>query len=255
MKKIFMICTFIIFTIIPIDSFSLTGLDIAKNMDNVDTSKSSNVINKMTINRGNATLTRVMDVKLKKYGSVEKQFIKIFEPSDVKDTSYLIWNYKDVNKEDDMWIFMPAEAIVRRINGGGKKGPFMRSDFSNEDITKREVEDDEFKLIKEDDINGAHCYVIEAYPVKKDRSGYSKRTIWVRKDIWLPAKIEYYNATGKKIKECIYGGYKKVSGIWMSTIRKMTTEGSGTYSILETSNIQLNIDISDSVFDQSNMKR
>ncbi|HAL86858.1 MAG TPA: outer membrane lipoprotein-sorting protein, partial [Deferribacteraceae bacterium] len=42
-------------------------------------------------------------------------------------------------REDDMWLYLPAESLVRRISGGGKKGAFMRSDFANEDIQKREV--------------------------------------------------------------------------------------------------------------------
>ena len=36
-----------------------------------------------------------------------------------------------------MWVYMPAESLVRRISGGSKKGSFMRSDYANEDISRR----------------------------------------------------------------------------------------------------------------------
>ena len=49
-----------------------------------------------------------------------------------------------------MRVFLPAESLVRRINGGGKKGSFMRSGFANEDIEKREVEGDKHRLLKFD---------------------------------------------------------------------------------------------------------
>ncbi len=236
-------------------AYALTGLEVAQKMDAVDTSKSSTLVNTMTIVRGSQQMTRVMNVQVKKYGPVEKQYIYIFKPADVKDTSYLTWNYKDVNKDDDMWIYMPSESIVRRVSGGGKKGPFMRSDFSNEDITKREVADDTFSYLREEDVAGVKCHVIEALPVKPDKSGYKRRVLWVRSDIWLPAKIEYYNFGDKKIKECLYGGYVQISGIWVASKRKMTSVDRGTYSMLESSDIRFNVDLSDSLFEQANLKR
>ena len=56
--------------------------------------------------------------------------------------AYLTWSYRDINKDDDMWVYMPAESLVRRISGGSKKGSFMRSDYANEDISRREVDKD-----------------------------------------------------------------------------------------------------------------
>ena len=38
-----------------------------------------------------------------------------------------------------MWVYLPAESLVRRISGGGQKGAFMRSDMANEDIEDRAV--------------------------------------------------------------------------------------------------------------------
>ena len=56
-----------------------------------------------------------------------------------------------------MWVFLPAESLVRRISGGGRKGSFMRSDFANEDIEKREVDDDEHRLLRPEGFSSVDC--------------------------------------------------------------------------------------------------
>lgn len=240
---------------LPLKANALTGREVAQRMDAVDTSKSSEMVNTMTITRGSQKLVRSMDVKVKKFPGVEKQFIRFSEPADVRDTSYLSWNYKELSRDDDMWIYMPAESLVRRVNGGGKKGPFMRSDFANEDITKREVDDDKHTYLRKEDLNGIDCHVVEAVPVQPEKSGYKRRVLWIREDIWLPAKIEYFDQGDRLIKERIMGGYKQVSGIWTATRQKMTTIGRGTHTMLESDGINYNIQLSDSLFEQANLKR
>jgi len=40
------------------------------------------------------------------FNGVNKTLIRFMAPSDVKGTALLIYDYQD--KEDDMWIYMPA---------------------------------------------------------------------------------------------------------------------------------------------------
>ncbi|MEA2083704.1 MAG: outer membrane lipoprotein-sorting protein [Thermodesulfobacteriota bacterium] len=60
----------------------------------------------------------------------------------------------------DIALRLPAESLVRRISGGGKKGILMRSDFADEDIEKKEV-DDEHRLLISEKFSGVDCYVVE----------------------------------------------------------------------------------------------
>jgi len=85
--------------------------------------------------------------------------LQVIEPPDVRGIMYLTWSYENIEKDDDMRVFLPAESLVRRISSGGKKGSFMRNDFANEDIEKREVEGDEHKFLKSDlefSLSGVH---------------------------------------------------------------------------------------------------
>ena len=117
-----------------------SGRDIALKVDSVDSSRTSIMSTAMIIKRGNQQFIRSMTITKKKYPDDEKQLIRFLEPGDIRNTAYLTWTYKDIRKDDDLWVYMPAEALVRRISGGGKKGTFMRSDYANEDISRREVD-------------------------------------------------------------------------------------------------------------------
>ena len=128
--------------ILPASGWALTGRDVALKADQVDTSRTSDMSMAMIIKRGDQQLVRFMAMKKKKFPDSEKQHIRFLEPGDIRNTAYLTWSYRDINKDDDMWVYMPAESLVRRISGGSKKGSFMRSDYANEDISRREVDKD-----------------------------------------------------------------------------------------------------------------
>ncbi len=239
----------------PAQAEQLTGRDIAVKMDAVDTSLDSKRTAIMVINRKGKKLFRKMESFSKKFGPDERRLIKFIEPPDVRGIMYLTWSYEDIERDDDMWVFLPAESLVRRISGGGKKGSFMRSDFANEDIEKREVDDDEHRFLRSEEFSGVDCYVVERVSKKQKDTNYSKRVVWVRKDIWLPMKVEYYNKRGKHFKTAIYGGFKEIKGIWTVTKIMAETPRKGSKTLMQYNNVDYNIGLSDALFEQSNLKR
>ena len=248
-----------IFLIVLFSGFALaaelTGREIALKMDAVDTSSNSKRTAVMVINRKGQKLVRKMESFTKKYGPDERGLIKFIEPPDVRGIMYLTWSYEDVERDDDMWVFLPAESLVRRISGGGKKGSFMRSDFANEDIEKREVDDDEHRLLRSEEFSGVDCYVVERISKKQKDTNYSKRIVWVRKDTWLPLKVEYYNKRGKHFKTAIYGGFKEIKDIWTVTKIMTETPRKGSKTLMQYDNVDYNTGLSDALFEQSNLKR
>ena len=257
MKKPWLVLFIVLLSQLPfaVKAAELTGRDIAVRMDAVDTSQDGKRTAIMVINRKGQKLVRKMETYNKKYGPDERGLIKFIEPPDVRGIMYLTWSYEDVNRDDDMWIFLPAESLVRRISGGGKKGSFMRSDFANEDIEKREVDDHEHRLLRSEDFSGMDCYVVERISKKQKDTNYSKRIVWVRKDIWLPMKVEYYNKRAKHFKTAIYGGFKEIKGIWTVTKTMMETPRKGSKTLMQYDDVDYNIGLSDSIFEQSNLKR
>lgn len=240
---------------LPQVAYGLTAREVALMADSVDTSQTSEFTTTMEIERGSQKLVRSMSIKKKKVTEGEKQYIRFMDPSDVRNTSYVTWTYKDITKDDDMWIYLPASGQTRRMSGGGKKGSFMRSDYANEDMSRREVDADEYSNLQELNLGSVPCYVIEARPKFPEKTNYAKRIVWIRKDILLPAKIEFYNDEDIQVKELIFGGYKKIQSIWTATKQRMRSLLENSQTTLSITETLYNTSISEDTFQWQNMKR
>ena len=56
-----------------------------------------------------------------------------------------------------------------------------------------------YSILREEPIDTHDCFVIEAVPStasKKEETGYSKRILWIRKDVFMKVKVEYYDKNG-----------------------------------------------------------
>ncbi|WP_043752058.1 outer membrane lipoprotein-sorting protein [Imhoffiella purpurea] len=236
------------------------GRDIMLKVDAVDDSRDTKMLSTMVIERGNQKLVRRMENWTKQYGDDlkdERTLVRFVEPADVYGTAYLTWSYDDPAREDDMWVFLPAESLVRRISGGGKKGSFMRSDLANEDIEDRGVDDDTHRLLGSETLNGAECFVIESVPrpeLKKD-TNYSKRVQYIHKDVYLPVRVEYYDKRGKLLKTATHGGFEQIGGIWTITKSLFETPSRKTRTLFQRSEIVYDQGLDGTLFLQSNLKR
>lgn len=235
----------------------LTGRDIALKVRYADTSQDAQRKATMVIQRGNKQLTRKMHILEKKYGDDQRTLIRFEHPADVRDTQYLSWVYEDVAKNDDLWVYLPSENLIRRISGGGKKGAFMRSDFANEDIEQRAVDDDKHQLIGIETYNNRESYVVESTPIsaKDSDSNYAKRRQWIDSKYWLPLKIEYYDNRGRLLKTLIQGGIESIDGIWTATKLIMETPRKKSRTLMQYFEISYNTGLKDDLFQQNSLKR
>jgi len=97
---------------------------------------------------------RIRDLKsyAKDFGKDEHRIMFFKSPADVKNTSFLTYDYDNPNQDDDQWLYLPALKKVKRIPSADKSGSFMGSDFSYFDMTDRDLENYDFKLLKESDV-------------------------------------------------------------------------------------------------------
>ena len=239
------------------DTGQPTGREIAQRMRDADTSADGERIATMLIERGGQQLVRELAMRHKKYGLDERTLIRFIEPADVRDTQYLSWTYDAIDQDDDMWVFFPTENLVRRISGGGKKGSFMRSDFANEDIEQRAVDDDEHALIETSTADGRDVYVIESRPIpaKAGDSNYAKRRLWVDAERWLPLRIEYYDRRDRLLKRMSQGGIEEIDGIWTATKVIMETPRRKSRTLMQYTDVRYDLGLPDGAFEQTALKR
>ncbi len=72
-------------------------------------------------------------------------------PGDVKGTGFLTWDYDNPRKVDDKWLYLPAMKKTRRISGKSSKTDyFMGSDFTYNDMSMRNVDEEKHQLLREE---------------------------------------------------------------------------------------------------------
>jgi hypothetical protein len=218
----------------------ITGEEVMKNVDSqaIPTSSESSV--KMIIRKGNDVRERKMIVYTKSDGDMRYSVSKFIEPADVRGTQFLQISKKS---ETLQFLFLPSLNKSRRIAGGQKKTSFMGSELTYEDMERKNIQDYEYKLIKEDE----NLYVVESTPKKGVDSQYSKAVFYVRKDDFAVLKTELYK--GEKLFKVIENEITKVGGkynIPTRTYVKNIENGNETELIIE--NIKVDIKVQDKYF-------
>ncbi len=205
------------------------------------------------IDKNGKKRTRQLHTYSKDFGKDEHQILFFKSPADVKNTAFLTYDYDNANKDDDQWLYLPALKKVKRIPSADKSSSFMGSDFSYFDMTDRDLEDYDFKLLKETEVRGHPVWMIQALPRNKKvvkESGYTKTIGLVRKDNNVVVRSIGFMKNGKK-KYMDIKKLHKQGGVWLPDEITMTTKkGKNTIhkTILKFKNIKLNKPISDNMF-------
>jgi outer membrane lipoprotein-sorting protein len=133
----------------------------------------------------------------------DKRLVRFNAPGDVKGMGVLVEN------KDTMYVFLPGFQRVRRMGTHVKNQTFMGSDFSYEDMSQTVFSPFyEASVAAEDDKTVTLDMV--AKPGLDTEFPHVKMV--VDKVMSSPLKMEYFDASGKKLKTQLRDGYKKEEG-------------------------------------------
>lgn len=244
--------------LLPLEVFALTADEIMKKSQAAflypGKDSKARVMMKL-ISKGGQERTREMTMLRKNFGEPggdQKYFIYFFQPADVKDMTFMVYKYP--KKDDDRWLFVPAISMVRRIAAQDKRSSFVGSDFTYEDVSGRDIEDDTHSITKEEKLGARDCYVIKSIPKAADVD-YSFRVSWIDKVSSLPLKEEYYDKRGELYKVFTADEVKVVKGFPTITKRTMKNLQSGHVTEVAYSKTDYNIGIEDSLFSERFLKQ
>lgn len=231
------------------------ALTIMKRVDQRDDGETRTMNTKLTlINKNGGQRVRQMVSYAKNYDGEVKQVMLFTKPNDVKGVANLSYEYDDLNKDDAMWLYLPALRKARRISGSARNGNFMGSDFTYDDMGDRKPEEDKHKLLREEKHDGVNCWVIESKPFDSTDM-YSKRISWVRQDNDVISYVEYYDRQGKLLKTLNVKDIKKVNGFWIAGILEMHNVQDDHKTIINNTNIMFNKPLEDRLFRVSTLER
>ncbi len=190
--------------------------------------------------------------KLEENGIDNMRMTRFLSPSDVKGTVSLLIEHSD--KDDDIWIYLPALKKVRRLVSNNKKDSFVGTDFSYADVIGYKVGEWSYKLLKEELVEGQPCYVIEALPKSdavKTSNGYSKRIGWLRKDNFMAVKMDYWDEAGQLLKTSTYTDIQLVDqkrGKWQAMRLEVSNVQTGHSTVIKFDNFKANQRVKDEFF-------
>jgi negative regulator of sigma E activity len=130
----------------------------------------------------------------------------------------------------------------------------MGTDFTYDDLGEPSVDEDTHKFIKEEEIDGQKCWVVESIPKDED-SRYSKKILWIRQDALLAVKVEYYDRDGNLMKRLTVQDLRKKDGIWTTFEMEMDNIQKKHKTKLIFSDVRYNQGIKDSLFRVSTLER
>jgi len=188
----------------------------------------------------------------KNYPDDSRKALLVFDyPADIRGTSFLVWSLK--NKDNQQWLYLPALGRIRQISTSDQDGSFMGSDFSYYDMGVKNTDDFNYKLIKEEVSGNAPCYVIESVPKKS--SVYGKIVSWIRKDNYIPVRLDIYDQSGVFLKQCLSSQIQTISGIPTPIHIEMRQAQGGKYTTIDFKNIKYNSGVTDDIFTQRYMQK
>lgn len=259
MKKIFLIAAvFSLFTFhcAMSQAQQLTGREIVqkvKNRPDGDTRYAEMELTHKKKN-GSARQRKITSWAMDE-GKDTKKIMFFTYPGDVKGTGFLTYDYDQVGKEDDKWLYLPAMKKTRRISGSSSKTDyFMGTDFTYDDMGSRNVDEDTHKLLREEERNGHKCWVVESVPVDKHEI-YSRKVSWIRQDCLTAIYVEYYDKLNKLHRVLTISDVKEVQGFW--TIHKMEMKNVQTEhsTIITVKNPKYNIKIDKTLFTVAKLEK
>ncbi len=197
--------------------------------------------------------------KLEANGIDNMRMTRFLSPPDVKGTVSLLIEHAD--KDDDIWVYLPALKKVRRLVSDNKKDSFMGTDFTYADVIGFKVGEWNYRLLKEEPIQGQPCYVIEALPKSdavKASNGYSKRVSWLRKDNLMALKVDYWDEAGQLLKTSNFSDIQLVDqkrGKWQAMRLETSNVQTGHRTVIQFNNFKANQQVKDEFFTTRYMEK
>ncbi len=180
-------------------------------------------------------------------GGEQKYFMYFFQPADVKDMSFMIYKYPAKNA--DRWMFIPAINMVKRIAAQDNRSSFVGSDFTYEDVSGRNIEDDSHVIEREEKLGNRDCYVVKSTPKNGD-ADFGYKLTWVDKVNFLPLKEIQYDKKGAPYKQYSADEISEIKGFPTVIKRTMKNLQTGHSTSVVYLKADYNLGIEDSLFSE-----
>ena len=263
--RLLLLCTVLLFDASGFAA-ELTAKDVMERVDDrYDGDSSISSWTMILIDRRERQRTRDMRIYQKDYTQDTKRLYLFESPADIRGTAFLNFDWNDLDRDDDSWLYLPSLQRVKRLATSDTSDSFLGSDFTYADFNGLQIEWYDYSFINDSEVvDGEDCWVIEvtAKPEFKDEAedatGYSRAQFWVRKDIFVSVQAQAWELRGNRIKYFSSSEIELIDDIWtVQRLQAITTRNGRQEhaSVLQLNNVEYNVDVDDALFTTENMQR
>jgi len=184
-----------------------------------------------------------------KEGAEQKFYVYFRKPTDVAKMVYMVW--KNIGRDDDRWLYLPAMDLVRRIAASDKRSSFVGSHFVYEDVSGRGTEADTHELLGEE----GNSYKIKNTPKDKNGVEFSYYIVLIDKETFMPIKAEYYNSDGELLRTIEALDVEDIDGHPTVVKSKAVDIVRGGQTTMEFSNVKYDVGLTDDIFTERYLRR
>ena len=238
------------------DAAAQRGLEIVTEADNRDkgwVSTESEMQMELRNAHGDVSQRQLRTKALEVEDDGDKGLTIFDQPLDVKGTAFLTFSH--ALEPDDQWIYLPALKRVKRISSRNKSGPFMGSEFAYEDMASFEVKKYRYRYLRDEQLDGVDCFVVESYPEDKN-SGYTRLVTWFDKAEYRAQKIDYFDRKNAALKTLRFSEFKQyLDQYWRAHRLEMVNHQTGKSTLLSIGEIRFQTGIGERDFNKNSLKR
>lgn len=227
-----------------------TGQEVIDAIDAKDRPDSlSSEMSMVITSASGQSLSRTMQ----SWGKDDNRIVKFTDPADIRGSGLLSLDDGEGNESSYLWL--PALGRVRRLSTSGEDqdGAFFGSDFTYEDLGF-EVSEWDAELLETNEEDGDFIYVLKATVKDGFTSQYDYVIFHVRESDMMPIYSELYK-DGELSKKQSLGGVVEVDGYTLPTSLRMENVQTGSFTVIEQENYEVDADVPDEVFTERFLKR
>ncbi|MEW6621183.1 MAG: outer membrane lipoprotein-sorting protein [bacterium] len=200
MKKLIIFLFLLILIDGKVTNSELTGKEIVKKADQVlHPDYAIYAADMITIKQNGEK--KLFQLKIYVSGK-DHALVWYLSPPRERGTGYLL-------DDNNMWMYFPSVERSVRISSSQT---IMGTDFSTADILKvRLAEDYDAILLSMEELDGIPVYSLEL-KAKSNNAAYNEIKYWIKKDGFIPIKMEFYTISGKLLKILTYSEVKNIGG-------------------------------------------
>ncbi|GEM_PF-1468367 len=258
MSRLFILypVSFLLFTLLflrlPENAAAITGHEVMENAKKSNQSSTQVTdIHMLLIDKKNVEQERAVKIWALQ-GDVDKSLTRFTKPKKVAGVGFLAVSEGGKAKR---WLYMPKSKKTRMIAEGDKNKTFMGTDFTYYDLSPHDLDNESFDSVKEAMVSGHPCYVVRGRSKTPDTALYGDVVKYVRKDNWVPIKVDFFDKSGKLLKQSMVLDLKKIKGNWTPMKVEMNNVQTKHKTIMTVEKVEFDTDIPNRTFTKTHLEK